>query len=245
MNRKTMQVLLTIYSTISMAGILLGAGETPAEGGGHGKSLIDLFLTTGIVGWMLLGCSMIGTGLLIQFLFSITKSKLGNPKLLEEVDALLATGNIEESLQLADDDSSYAAKVVHGALISSGGSYEEARQGMEETSAVEAFRLNARISLLSLIGNIGPLLGLLGTVTGMISSFQVIETMKAPTPGDLAKGVYESLVNTTIGLFIAIIFLSAYFFMKNKVSDLTLGINNQISVILARAFRGAPQETSR
>jgi biopolymer transport protein ExbB/TolQ len=61
----------------------------------------------------------------------------------------------------------------------------------------------------------------------MISSFQVIENMKAPTPGDLAKGVYESLVNTTMGLFIAIIFLVAYFVFKNKVTKLTLSINLQ------------------
>jgi len=99
--------------------------------------------------------------------------------------------------------------------------------------------LNAKISYLSLIGNIGPLLGLLGTVTGMISSFQIIETMKAPTPGDLAKGVYESLVNTTIGLFIAITFLSAYFFMKNKLADITLKINNEVSDLLSRVFATA------
>ncbi|HUR38693.1 MAG TPA: MotA/TolQ/ExbB proton channel family protein, partial [Planctomycetota bacterium] len=84
------------------------------------------------------------------------------------------------------------------------------------------------------VGNIGPLLGLLGTVTGMISSFQVIENLKAPTPGDLAKGVYESLVNTTMGLFISIVFLSAFFFMKNKVSDIMLRVNNQIGEILSR-----------
>jgi biopolymer transport protein ExbB/TolQ len=68
----------------------------------------------------------------------------------------------------------------------------------------------------------------------MISSFQVIETLKAPTPGDLAKGVYESLVNTTMGLFISILFLSAYFFMKNKISDILLRVNNSIGEILSR-----------
>ncbi|NMD36930.1 MAG: MotA/TolQ/ExbB proton channel family protein, partial [Planctomycetes bacterium] len=72
----------------------------------------------------------------------------------------------------------------------------------------------------------------------MISSFQVIESLAAPTPADLAKGVYESLVNTTIGLFIAIVFLSAYFFMKNRVSDLTLRINNQIGELLTRGLGG-------
>jgi biopolymer transport protein ExbB len=129
--------------------------------------------------------------------------------------------------------------VLAGALARSGGGYEEAKKGLEETSIVEAFRLNAKVSYLSLVGNIGPLLGLLGTVTGMITSFQKIESMKAPTPADLAHGVYESLVNTTIGLFIAIVFLTAYFFMKNKVADITLKINNEISDLLSRAFATA------
>ena len=123
-----------------------------------------------------------------------------------------------------------------GALGRAAGGYDGAIKGMEETATVESFRLNAKISYLSLVGNIGPLLGLLGTVTGMITSFQKIEQIKAPTPGDLAHGVYESLVNTTIGLFIAIIFLTAYFVMKNKVSDLTLRINNQVSDLLAQTL---------
>jgi biopolymer transport protein ExbB len=124
--------------------------------------------------------------------------------------------------------------VIAGAIGRSVGGFEEAKHGMDESAAVEGFKLNAKLSYLSLVGNIGPLLGLLGTVTGMISSFQVIENLKAPTPGDLAKGVYESLVNTTMGLFISIVFLSAYFFMKNKVQDITLRVNNSISDILSR-----------
>src|SRR4029077_14139884 len=112
--------------------------------------------------------------------------------------------------------------------------YAEAMRGMEETAALQGFKLTAKLSYLSLVGNIGPLLGLLGTVTGMISSSQVIENLTAPTPADLAKGVYESLVNTTMGLFISIVFLTAFFFMKNKVSDITLQINSSIAEILSR-----------
>jgi biopolymer transport protein ExbB/TolQ len=67
----------------------------------------------------------------------------------------------------------------------------------------------------------------------MISSFQEIEKLKAPTPGDLAKGVYEALVNTTMGLFIAIIFLTLYFIFKNKVSKMTLSMNLQASACSA------------
>src|SRR5262245_64444094 len=116
--------------------------------------------------------------------------------------------------------------------------YEEMITGLEAAAGEQAFKLNTKISYLSLIGNVAPLLGLLGTVTGMISSFQVIETLKAPTPGDLARGVYESLVNTTMGLFIAIVFLTLYFIFKNKVSQMTLSINLQAVHLLRHLAAG-------
>jgi biopolymer transport protein ExbB len=73
----------------------------------------------------------------------------------------------------------------------------------------------------------------LGTVTGMIASFQVIEGLKAPTPKDLASGVYESLVNTTMGLFIGIVWLTAFFFYKNLVTKIALEINLQAARIIS------------
>ncbi|MFN0060848.1 MAG: MotA/TolQ/ExbB proton channel family protein [Planctomycetota bacterium] len=211
------------------------AGEpeagTPSQ---HGMSWFDLFKTTGPVGVLLLITSIIGTGLLIQYMRTITETNLSNPEMLAEIEGMLTEGNYEDAMARLETDQTYAGKVLFAALNRSSAGYEEATKAMEETSTVEAFRLNASISYLSLVGNIGPLLGLLGTVTGMISSFQQIEKLKSPTPGDLAKGVYESLVNTTIGLFIAIVFLTAYFFMKNKLTDITLRVNNQITDVLSR-----------
>jgi len=198
------------------------------------KSLWDLLKSTGVVGVLLVLTSMIGTALLIQYLVNLNEVKIGNPALLSEVDALLAENDLDGAFTLAQSDQSYAAKVMAGAIGRSVGGYEEAMRGREESAALQGFKLTAKLSYLSLVGNIGPLLGLLGTVTGMISSFQVIETLIAPTPADLAKGVYESLVNTTMGLFISIVFLSAFFFMKNKVSDITLQANSAIGEILTR-----------
>ena len=235
----TFGVFAAVFLLLAGAGLAEEAGGEPAA---HGKSWFELFKTTGIVGILLLTCSMIGTALLIQYLMTINASKLGNPELLAEVENLLNEGNLEEAFALAEADTTYTGKVLAGALSRSTAGYEEARKGLEEAAMVESFRLNAKLSYLSLIGNIGPLLGLLGTVTGMITSFQKIETMKAPTPADLAVGVYESLVNTTIGLFIAIIFLSSYFFMKNKASDIMLKINNEISELLSRTMASAPAE---
>jgi biopolymer transport protein ExbB len=242
---RTVVTVICCFSVLFllMAGIAYGAEEAAAAAeGGHGKSWFDLFKTTGIVGILLLLCSMTGTALLIQYMMTINASKLQNPELIQEVETLLGEGNLDEAYSLAEQDTSYTGKVLAGALNRSVGGFEEAKHGLEEAAMVESFRLNAKLSYLSLIGNIGPLLGLLGTVTGMITSFQKIETMKAPTPADLAVGVYESLVNTTIGLFIAITFLSAYFFMKNKASDIMLRINTEISELLSRTMAPAATE---
>ncbi len=214
----------------------LMAQEAGGEAPVHTKSWFDLFKATGFVGVLLLLTSMLGTSLLIMYIFAIQEGKLKNAELMNEVETLLSEQNFEDAYSMAESDLTYAGKVLTAAIGRSGGGYEEARKGLEETAAVEGFRLNAKISLLSLVGNIGPLLGLLGTVTGMISSFQRIEVLKSPTPADLAVGVYESLVNTTIGLFISIVFLSSYFFLKNKLSDLTLKINTELSDLLARTM---------
>jgi biopolymer transport protein ExbB len=230
MSRRLVQVLAAVV----MLGCFVGAAYADDGTAAVQKNWFDLFKATGLVGILLVLTSMVGTALLIQYLVNMNEQKIGNPGLLGEVDALLGENDLEGAFTLAQSDQSYAGKVIAAAIGRSGGGYEEAKRGMEDAATAEGFRLTAKLSYLSLVGNIGPLLGLLGTVTGMISSFQVIEHLVAPTPADLAKGVYESLVNTTMGLFISIVFLTAFFFMKNKVSDITLQINNSIGEILSR-----------
>ena len=223
-----------LLSSVVTMGILVSVASAQDGSEVTRKSAWDLFKATGLVGVLLVLTSVIGTALLIQYLVNMNEVKIGNPALLGEVDALLAENDVDGAFTLAQADQSYAGKVMAGAIGRSVGGYEEAIRGLEETAALQSFKLTAKLSYLSLVGNIGPLLGLLGTVTGMISSFQIIEGKIAPTPADLAKGVYESLVNTTMGLFISIVFLSAFFFMKNKVSDIMLAANGTIGEILAR-----------
>ena len=241
MSRRMLQCSLVLGLLCFSAGLTLAADEGGEAAAPVGKSWFELFKSTGVVGVLLVSCSIIGTSLLIQYLLTITEAKLGNPQLLSDVGELLEQGNFDDAYATAEADTTYAGRVLTGALGRASGGYEGAIKGMEETAMVEGFRLNAKISYLSLVGNIGPLLGLLGTVTGMITSFQRIEQLKAPTPADLAHGVYESLVNTTIGLFIAVVFLTAYFFMKNKISDITLRINTEISTMVSNAFTFEPE----
>jgi biopolymer transport protein ExbB len=168
-----------------------------------------------------------GTTLVIEHMVNLRREKLAPAMLAGDLEALINEEQYDEAIELADQEGGYLSNLIGSALRMRHAGYEEMVTGLEAAANEETFKLNTKISYLSLIGNVAPLLGLLGTVTGMISSFQTIETLKAPTPGDLAKGVYESLVNTTMGLFVAIIFLTIYFVFKNKVSKMCLSINMQ------------------
>ncbi len=207
-----------------------------ASGGhaGQSRSLWELFKATGPVGVMIVMLSVAGMALSIQYGLEIREDQLAPPHLVAEIEELIGQGEIEQAQQVAAADPSYFGKVMAASLTHAATSVDDGIHQMEITAMEETFKLNAKISYVSLVGNLGPLVGLLGTVTGMISSFQVIENLKAPTPKDLAVGVYESLVNTTMGLFVAIVFLVVFFLYKNKVTRLTLAINGIVLDLIRR-----------
>ncbi|MBL8861842.1 MAG: MotA/TolQ/ExbB proton channel family protein [Planctomycetes bacterium] len=197
------------------------------------KTWWELFQATGPVGWLMVITSMTGTACVIEHLVNVRREKVAPTPLAQDLQALIEEGQYEEAIELCDQEGGYLSNLVGAALRMRSSGYGEMVNALDQAATEEQFKLQTKISYLSLIGNIGPLLGLLGTVTGMIASFQVIENLKAPTPKDLATGVYESLVNTTMGLFIGIVFLTAYFFYKNKVTAMCLSINLQAVELLS------------
>ncbi len=221
--RKPLSSLRVLGALVVLSGIALAA---PQEEGPK-KSAWDLFKTTGWVGYLMVACSVAGTALVIEHMVNLRREKLAPKQLAEDLEAFINEEQYDDAIEMCDQEGGYLSNLIGSALRMRHAGYNEMISGLEAAANEETFKLNTKISYLSLIGNVAPLLGLLGTVTGMISSFQVIETLKSPTPGDLAKGVYESLVNTTMGLFVAIVFLTLYFIFKNKVSKMTLSINLQ------------------
>lgn len=212
---------------------------------GQNKSAMELFQSTGLVGWMMVLVSMTGTALVIEHLVNIRREKLAPTPLAQDLQALIEEEQYDEAVELCDQEGGYLSNLVGAALRLRHAGYQEMINSLEAAANEETFKMQTKISYLSLIGNIGPLLGLLGTVTGMITAFQKIERLKAPTPKDLASGVYESLVNTTMGLFIGITFLTCYFLYKNKVTKMCLSINLQavdlLKSMVAKEFGHRPK----
>ncbi len=231
-------LMITALTAVAMS--LSALPALAQEVAGHkNKTMLDLFEATGAVGWMLVACSVAGTALVIEHSINIRRVKLAPPDFTGEVEALINEEKFDEAIELCNEEAGYFATIAGASLRMRHAGYEHMIDGLEMAAQEETFKLNAKISYLSLIGNVAPLLGLLGTVTGMIASFQEIERLKSPTPGDLAKGVYESLVNTTMGLFTAIIFLTLYFVFKNKVTKMTLSMNLQAVDMLKNLATGS------
>ena len=101
------------------------------------------------------------------------------------------------------------------------GGWPAMEKAMEDATAEQAARLFRKIEYLSVIGNIAPMVGLLGTVTGMIFAFQeVAETQGAVRAAQLAEGIYTALVTTVGGLLVAIPSLAAFAVFRNRVDQL-------------------------
>ena len=230
MNATQKKFLMTAFAAVVML-----SGLALASDGAPKKSWLELFQTTGPVGYMMVITSMTGTALLIEHFVNVRMDKphMAPADVASSLQSLVEEEKYEDALEMCESQPGYLTNLVGAALRMRHAGFGEMVSSMEQAATQEQFKITTKVSYLSLIGNIGPLLGLLGTVTGMIASFQVIEGLKAPTPKDLASGVYESLVNTTMGLFIGIVWLTAFFFYKNLVTKLSLEINLQAARIIA------------
>lgn len=235
-------VLGTVF--IALSSFEFAQAASSAEATGSSRSLWSLFQSAAPVSYLLALTFMAGLALTLEHIFSITEEKLAPPDLVADLEALIDEEQYDEALELCQSSDSYYARVLGGGLVVREAGYEEMLHEIETVAQAATFNLNTKISYLSLIGNIAPLLGLLGTVTGMITSFQKIESMKNPTPSDLAHGIYEALVNTTLGLFDAIVFLAVYFYFKNKVSSLTLKMNLMVAELVKKIHLTPNKQTA-
>lgn len=180
---------------------------------GPGYSLIFLALSFTLV------------SLMVMNVVKATRSNIAPPDLVEAFEAHLDAKQFSEAYELANTDESMLGKVLAAGLskLSNGGDYARAIEGMQEVGEEENMKLEHRLSYMALIGTISPMIGLLGTVQGMINSFNVIATSPTtPKPSDLAQGISTALFTTLIGLAIAIPAIAAYNLLRNRVAQLVL-----------------------
>ncbi|MHC4340199.1 MAG: MotA/TolQ/ExbB proton channel family protein [Planctomycetota bacterium] len=217
------------------------AGPALAQGGGEVEetSWVEAYIVAGgWIGFVILFCSFVSLALIIEHIVNIKRDKIVPPQLIDEIEGMFENEEFQEALELCEAEPNFLTNVLAAGLPKINAGFETMKAAMDEAGEEEAIKLQQKIGYLSLIGNIAPMMGLFGTVSGMIQAFQTIAQMGAAvTPSDLADGISQALVTTFLGLFVAIPTMIAYFFFRNKVVRVTLEIG-AIADDLVERFRG-------
>ena len=181
----------------------------------------------------LVACSIVSLAVMAERLLILRNAGAGMTGLVEEIEKLLRRGEPDQALRVCETQNSPAAAVLLAGLQERKHSSESVERAMTEAAARELPKLHTRMHLLDTIVTIAPLLGLLGTVTGMIRSFHVISTkegMSAPTA--ITGGVAEALIATAAGLAIAIFTLVGYNYLNEKVSRIVSSVEESSNHLL-------------
>ncbi len=214
---------------------------------------VDIILSGGIVGGLilvfLLALSMTAAYLVFEQAMTIRKTEIMPPELGDTVRDHLLAGKVQEAERACRERPSFLSFVLLSGIAELDGGWTAVEKALEDATAEQSARLFRKIEYLSVIGNIAPMVGLLGTVTGMIFAFQqVAATQGAAGAGDLAEGIYQALVTTVGGLLVAIPSLGAFAVFRNWVDELVAEaayVAQQVFTPLKRRKRQAASQAAR
>ena len=184
----------------------------------------DIVNKGGPMMYLIILSSIIAFGVVIDRIYNLYKARIDADKFMDGITAVLKRNKIIESIEMCNNTPGPIAHIVKAGILKHDRSKPEIKEAVEEAAQLEIPRLERHLPILATIAHIAPLLGLLGTVTGMIRSFQVIQAKAlalAPVnPGDLAGGIWEALLATVAGLAVAIPTYVAYNYLTSQVDNL-------------------------
>lgn len=199
------------------------------------KTLIDYVRAGGMIGHTIILCSIIGVSLSITYAFQIRRDVLVPPEVLGQLEQLFEEESYEEAFQVCEATPSFLSSIVAAGLSKMDEGYEAMQAAMQETGDAEVTKLNIKIGYISLIGAIAPMLGLFGTVSGMIGTFDVIASSEVqPKPSDLAGGISEALVTTYEGLVVAIPMIVLYTIFRNRITTVVMEVGGITEELMGR-----------
>jgi biopolymer transport protein ExbB len=185
------------------------------------NTLLQLFEKGGAAMWPLLACSVLGVALLFDRTLAFLARHGNFASFCEWLQARLAMGRVEEACRDLTGWRYPVARVAHAYLANLNRPAAERKAFAEREGSIALAALEKRLSWLGILGQVAPMLGLLGTVTGLVTAFHQIEVRHGVVqPGDLAAGIWEALITTVFGLLIAIPCLVAYHVLDQRVAKL-------------------------
>jgi biopolymer transport protein ExbB len=206
-----------------------------------------LMWTFNALGWRytisFLGISFAFVALVIMNMLSVRRDAFVPQHLVDSFEALCNEKKYQEAYELAKSDESFLGQMLSAGLARLQQGYSQAVEAMQEVGEEENMKLEHRLSYIAMIGTLAPMVGLLGTVDGMIMSFNVIATSEtSPKPSQLAFGISTALVTTLVGLLIAIPAIAFFNVMKNRIARMVLEVGIAGENLMSRFESVAPKK---
>lgn len=186
----------------------------------------------------ILACSVFALAIILERIHFLRKSREKIPNILKKIRKAARVGKIKEGLALCEEMPGKVGNMFKVSLKKQNHSRKEIKDSAEEVEEQSLGIFERFLPTLATIANISPILGLLGTVLGMIRVFMKIQTMGGEVnAASLAGGIWEALITTAAGLIVAIPILIFYNYLSNRVKELVLTVehgSNQLIDILAK-----------
>src|SRR5262245_27566162 len=219
---------LSLVVFVSVAGAAFAAdaaqsAEDAARINGGTMTMTQILRDGGTVGWIIIALSVATVAVLIEAAVTVRRDKICRPELIDEIEALLEEDEVQEALELCESEPNFFTNMMAAGFARVNLGYDEMKTAMENRGGVEVTKLQQKVGWILWLSNIGPLLGLFGTVTGMIAAFNVIKALGAAvTPKDLATGISAALITTFDGLVVSIPAITAYQYFRDKVVKIAI-----------------------
>lgn len=188
-----------------------------------GLNLYELFLQGGPVMWPILACSIVALAISIERYFTLRRASIDTRDFMETMRKVLEKNRIQQAIEICDETDAPVARIMKAGILKHDRKKEDIRESIDDAGQLEIPRLERYLSALATCAHIAPLLGLLGTVAGMIQAFAQIQHKQGlVNPSDLAEGIGNALVTTAAGLAVAIPTVVIYNYYVTRVDNMVV-----------------------
>lgn len=195
--------------------------------------MITLIQQGGAVMWLILAGGILALVVFLERLFHVHRAKIKSEDFIKGICNILGRRNIAEAMTICEETPGPVARIVRAAIQHRDQERRLIEQAIDSEALTEIARMERRFGVLATVAQLAPLLGLFGTVLGMIQTYMAIE-QGAPLiqPGDLAGGMWQALLATAAGLGVAILSYAGYNLLVTKVDAIVLDMERSAGEII-------------
>ncbi len=205
--------------------------------------MFELMIKGGPLMWFILLASIVALSLFLERLLHLHRAQIDVKAFLNGIYNNVKRGNFLEAITICEDTPGPVARIVQAAILNRDEDESEIRSAMLEAGQMELPRLEVNLSWLATLARVTPLLGLTGTMLGMLRTFDIVY-LQAPLvqSGDLAHGLLEAMISSIAGLIVAIPIYCAYNFLVSRVESIAVDMDSAAWDMLSFLKKGKDLE---